>query len=103
MSTAAPTKTQKAGTYEVPRAAGRCAVCGREIAPGETFMTAVRETPRGIERVDVSPESWPALDRAGVLAFWQSVMPHAEQKKKVCVDDEVLCDLFERLADTAEP
>jgi len=30
-------------------------------------------------------------------------MPRAEAKKKIFVDDEVLCGLFERLADTAEP
>ena len=30
-------------------------------------------------------------------------MPLVEQKKKLFVDDEVLCQVFERLADTAEP
>jgi hypothetical protein len=30
-------------------------------------------------------------------------MPLVEQKKKLFVDDEVLCQLFERLAETTEP
>jgi hypothetical protein len=30
-------------------------------------------------------------------------MPAAEEKRKLFVDDEVLCTLFERLADAAEP
>jgi hypothetical protein len=38
-----------------------------------------------------------------VLAHWQTVMPQAEQKKKVFVDDQVLCELFERLGTATEP
>jgi len=106
MSTAAPTnKPQQGGQggYDVPRPAGHCAVTGRKIEPGEKLFAAIRETPEGIERVDVSPEAWEGFDRGGVLAFWQTVMPAHEQKKKVFVDDEVLCTLFERLADASEP
>lgn len=104
MSTAAPTnKPGQQGGYDVPRPAGTCAVTGRKIEAGEKFFAAIRETPAGIERVDVSPESWEGFERAGVLAFWQTVMPEHEAKKKVFVDDEVLCTLFERLADASEP
>ena len=104
MSTAAPsTNRPQQGGYDVPRPAGHCAVTARKIEPGEKFFAAIRETPAGIERVDVSPEAWDAFDRAGLLAYWQTVMPAHEQKKKVFVDDEVLCTLFERLADATEP
>ena len=106
MSTAAPqTKPQQGGQggYEVPRPEGHCRVTGRKIESGERFFAAIRETPEGIERIDVSPEAWEQFDRAGVLAFWQTVMPAHEQRKKVFVDDEVLCTLFERLSDAAEP
>ena len=106
MSTAAldPAKNKKSGGYEVPRPAGVCAATGRAIAPGEKFVAAVRETPTGLERLDVSPEAWPEFERANLLGFWQTVMPRPEQKaKKLFVDDEVLCTLFERLADTSEP
>jgi hypothetical protein len=102
MSTAAPTKPQKAG-YDVPRPAGKCAVTGKDIAPGEKFMAVVRETAEGLERVDVSLEAWPQFDRANLLGFWQTTMPRPEEKKKLFVDDEVLCNLFERLADASEP
>jgi hypothetical protein len=104
MSTAAPPpKPQQGGGYEVPRPAGHCAVTGRKIEAGEKLFAAIRETPEGIERVDVSPEAWEGFDRANLLAFWQTVMPAHEQKKKVFVDDEVLSTLFERLADVTEP
>jgi len=106
MSTAAPqqqTKPQQGG-YDVPRPAGHCAVTGRKIEPGEKFFAAIRETAEGMERVDVAPEAWENFDgRSNLLAFWQTVMPEHEVKKKVFVDDEVLCTLFERLADASEP
>ena len=92
------------GGYDVPRPAGVCAVSGRAITPGEKFIAAVRETPTGLERIDVSPEAWPGFDHGRLLGFWQTVMPQPEQKaKKLFVDDDVLCTLFERLADTSEP
>ena len=102
MSTAAPAKPTKGG-YEVPRPLGKCAVCGRDIAAGEKFVAAVRETPDGLERIDVALEHWNDFDKSNLLGFWQTVMRKAEEKKKVFVDDEVLCTLFERLGEATEP
>src|SRR2546423_1519238 len=105
MSTAAPGKPQQpgGGGYEVARPAGKCAVSGEPIAQGEKFMAALRETPPGFERVDVSLAAWPQFDQKDVVGFWQATMPASEQKRKMFVDDEVLCDLFERLKDTTDP
>ncbi len=105
MSTAASQSKPQQGGFDVPRPEGHCAVTGRKIEPGEKLFAAIRETPEGIARVDVAPESWEGFDKAGagVLAFWQTTMPVHEQKKKVFVDDEVLCTLFERLADAVDP
>lgn len=93
----------KPGQWAVPRTTGLCIVSGRQIAPGEKFMAGVRETVAGIERIDVSLDCWPQADKTDLLASWQTVMPRAEEKKKLLVDDEVLCTLFERLADATEP
>lgn len=89
--------------YDVSRPLGRCHVSGNPIEPGEKFMAALRETSIGFERIDVSMAAWDQYDRSGVLAFWQAVMPRAEAKKRLFVDDTVLCDLFERLSDASEP
>ena len=93
----------KSGTYEVARTGGKCAVSGRVIEPKEKYFALLRETPAGFERLDISAEHWEAFDKSNHLGYWQTVMPLHEQKKKVFVDDDVLCGLFERLADTAEP
>ena len=109
MSTAAPspkpatTTTPGSSGYEVSRPHGVCAVTGRAIGPDEKFMAALRETSAGFERLDVSMQAWPDFDRKDVVAFWQTVMPRHEQKKKLFVDDQVLCDLFERLGEVTEP
>ena len=89
-------------TYEVAPSQGKCFVSGRAIAKGEKFVAALRETETGFERVDVTVDHWEQFDRAGVIAFWQSVLPEHEQKKKQFVDDQVLCDLFERLSTATE-
>ena len=110
MSTAAPagksassSSSPSQGGYEVSRPQGVCAITGQPIAADEKFMAALRETPQGFERVDVSMRAWAEFDRKDVVAFWQTTMPKTEQKKKLFVDDEVLCQLFERLADVQEP
>jgi hypothetical protein len=107
MSTAASQDQSKPTTpssgYEVSRPHGICAITQRQILPDEKFMAALRETPIGFERLDISMEAWPQFDRANAVGFWQTTMPRHEQKKKLFVDDEVLCNLFERLADTPEP
>ena len=113
MSGAAPTTSAAAGKpgqpaaqggYAVARPHGKCAITGNEIVPGDKFMAMLKETPTGLERIDVSIDAWKDAPKDDALAFWQSVMPRPEQvKKKLFVDDEVLCTLFERLADASEP
>ena len=103
MSTAAPTKQQGSSGYQVAKPQGVCSITQQLIAPGEKFMAALRETPAGFERLDISLSAWPQFDRKDVIGFWQTVMPKHEQKRKVFVDDQVLCEIFERLAETTEP
>lgn len=70
-------------------------------------MAVLRETPQGFERADFCLPCWDAFDQAGagntIVGFWKTIMPHHEAKKKIFVDDEVLSNLFERLADSTEP
>lgn len=68
------------------------------------MFAALRDEPEGMNRVDCCPDCWPAFDRAGVLAFWQTAMPAPDQPaRKLFVDDNVLCELFERLAHAEDP
>jgi len=107
LSTAVPSRStapiQQGGGYQISRPQGKCAVCGGPIAPEQRYMAALRELPAGFERVDIDAACWTSFDKSDLLGYWQSVMPNAQQKKQLFVDDEVLCNLFERLADATEP
>jgi hypothetical protein len=107
MSTVSPVKTDsksaRPGHYEVARPGGKCSVCQQDLPPGSKIMAGLRETPLGFERIDTSIDCWPQVDRVALLAFWQSSIPIHQAKKKVFVDDAVLCELFERLKETTEP
>jgi hypothetical protein len=91
------------GAYEVARPRGQCVVCQAVIPPQQPLMAALRETPTGFERLDVCLNCWNDFDKADLIGFWKTSMPLVEQKKRLFVDDEVLCQLFERLADATEP
>lgn len=89
--------------YDVARPRGVCVVCQSVVEPDQALMAALRETPEGFERLDICLTCWPAFARENLLGFWRTVMPRHEQKKKLFVDDAVLCQLFERLQEVEEP
>lgn len=99
--------TGKPTEYPVGRPHGLCHVTGGPIAPGQTYFAALRETPEGFQRLEFLPEAWntwPAEEKAGLLAFWRTEMATREaEKRKLLVDDDILAELFRRLADVAEP
>lgn len=101
---AAPAKPSVGGSgYEVARPGGQCAACAAAIGPQTRYMAALAETPEGFSRSDLCTQCWEKFDRKNVVAFWQATMPRPEQKKKLFVDDTVLCELFERLSEVTEP
>lgn len=106
MSAAVP---GKAIVYPVGRPHGFCHVTGEAIAPGASYFASLRETSEGFERLEFSAAAWaqwPAEQKETLLAFWRATMPSAESerdKRRILVDDEVLAELFRRLADVAEP
>src|SRR5581483_4970694 len=102
-STKAPDpKVTKPGQYDLGRRTGKSFVCQQDLSPGMKVMAGLRETPQALERLDVMVECWPQVDKSSLLAFWQTTVPNPEAKKKVFVDDAVLCELFERLKETTE-
>jgi hypothetical protein len=115
-----------APSYEIPKTSGVCASTGRELAPGEPYYAALVELPEGqpeeqdaggakdksaealsalgLCRIDVSHEAWEGGYRPeGLFGFWKSTVPEPNEKKKLFVDDAVLMNLLERLADATEP
>ena len=98
-----PVPSARPGAYSVAKAQDKCHLCQGQILPDQKFMAALRETPSALERLDVCNSCWTSFDKSGLLAYWQTTMRPPTAKKQIFVDDEVLCELFERLADAQEP
>ncbi|MEX0775700.1 MAG: hypothetical protein WD042_08285 [Phycisphaeraceae bacterium] len=105
-----------APTYDIQRTTGQCALTGRALQPGETYMaTLVEFDPAeeaagkgavglGFKRLDVSQQAWDSGQRPPRLfSYWRTVVPQPNEKKRLFVDDGVLVSLFRRLADDPQP
>lgn len=92
--------------YHVARPTGVCAVTGRPLDPGTGYVATLCERPEdeGFDRKDLSLKAWEAGERPERLfSFWRTTVPPAGDRERLLVDDEVLLDLFERLADDSRP
>lgn len=93
-----------APTYDVQRPTGQCAFTGRQFAPREPYMATLVEEGDLLRRVDVSLDAWQEERRPeNVFCYWKAAAPEPNAKKKMFVDDEVLMNLLERLADADQP
>ncbi len=97
---------QTDGRYQVARSTGRCAATDRVLEPGTPCVATLCDEVEGdgFMRVDFSIEAWDAGERPpGLFSFWRTMVPDAKPDTRVLVDDEVLLDLFDRLADDDRP
>ena len=83
--------------WQVQRGVGKCLGTEKEIQPGEEYFAALIETEEGFERQDYSQEYW-LEHKPAVYCFWKTRVPIKAEKKKLFVDDGVLINIFERLA-----
>lgn len=92
--------------YQISKLTGRCRSCNQELPVGGEFVATVHETPQELLREDWCLPCWQARPAGGngdVIAEWRARVPARQEKKKLFVDDEVLVQFFQRLADSQEP
>jgi len=115
-----------APAYDIERPSGHCAFTGSPFEPGEAFIATLievdapeeseKETTKskkagqqkisiveglGLKRLDVSLDQWEKGHRPDrIFSHWKTTAPQPNKKKKMFVDDQVLMNLFRRLADT---
>jgi len=91
-------------SYDVARPTGQCAITGATLSPGETYIATLVEEGDALRRLDIGLEAWERGDRPqGLFSFWRTVAPEPQEKKKLFVDDAVLMNLLQRLADADQP
>jgi len=91
--------------YDIAKASGRCGACERELAAGEEYVAALFDQAGEFSRDDFCVACWDGRDDAAEKAYsvWRARVPRPEEPAKPFVDDEVLINFFERLADDDEP
>jgi hypothetical protein len=93
-------------TQGVSRPTGECASTGETLVPNEPAMATLceLEEDEGFDRLDYSISAWENGDRPERLfSHWRYIVPDGDKKKEIGIDDAVLADLFERLADDERP
>lgn len=82
--------------YDFQRCTRRCAVTGRELAPGETYYSVLLEAGRTLRRVDYSAEAW-AGPPDGAIGWWRSRLPRPDRDRPQPPPSEQLLQVFEEL------
>ncbi len=88
--------------YRVAGPTGVCAATGRPLDAGAAYVATLceRSDEEGFHRVDYSLEAWEAGARPeGLLGSWRTTNAPPEPSDKRLIDDDVLLEIFERLAD----
>lgn len=85
-------------SFDVQRPTGRCAVTDRELNEGEPFYAVLFEQGEGFRRVDCSLDAW-TQPPDGAFCYFKTKVPKRVAKKRLLLDDNLLVEFFERLAD----
>lgn len=96
--------------WDIGRSTGRCAASGAPLEPGAACVAALVEREdettgaTALVRLDFTDEGWASPARpTGIVAFWRTTVPAADEKRRGFVDDKTLLDLFERLGGDERP
>ncbi|MGI9014645.1 MAG: hypothetical protein ACR2GY_10400 [Phycisphaerales bacterium] len=92
--------------YDIARATGHCAATGCELKPGDAIVATLCEQPENeaFTRIDFSHDAWEKGARPERLfSFWRTTVPDSNARQQLFVDDDLLLNIFERLADDDRP
>jgi hypothetical protein len=88
--------------YQIQPNTRRCSVTGRELKPGEKVYSVLLDEEGKFVRKDYSEEAWQGPPQTA-FSFWVGRVASGDKKGRPAIDDELLLDCFQRLADQLEP
>lgn len=88
--------------YQIHGPARLCAVTGRELKAGEKVYSILRDENGQFVRTDYAADAWAGAPE-GAVAWWAGRIPDAGRPARPTINDELLADCFEHLADTTDP
>ena len=80
--------------YEIQSCTRRCAASGRELAPGESYYSALVPEGSGYRRYDYAEEAWKGPPE-GAVGWWKSQRP--DKRRARWAPNDVLLDFFDQL------
>ena len=92
--------------YHISRPTGQCAATDIPLTPGGACIATLCENPEddSLIRRDYSLKAWEdGVRPEGLFSYWKAIVPQPNDRQGGLVDDEVLRDLFERLASDERP
>ena len=89
--------------YHLQATTRRGHATGRELRPGEKYVTALLDEAGKFVRRDFAPEAW-AGPPENAIGHWAARVPHAgEAPKRPPIDDDMLAECFHRLDGADDP
>ena len=82
--------------YSISKSTRKCAVSGRGLEPGESYISAIRPDGEGVKRVDIAAAEWKGPDDE-TIGWWRCQMPEAGPKKLRPAPNGVLLDTLSDL------
>jgi hypothetical protein len=87
--------------FEVLRCTRRCAATDRALEPGDECYSVLEVEGADVIRKDFCRDAWKGAPDSA-FGWWKSRVPEPTAKKIKLAPNDVLLQLFERLADSAE-
>ncbi|HEY1380798.1 MAG TPA: hypothetical protein VGF55_28610 [Gemmataceae bacterium] len=89
--------------YQLQAPTRRCHVTGRELRPGEKYVTALLDEAGRFVRRDFAPDAW-AGPPPNAVGHWTARVPRdGEAPKRPPIDDDLLAECFHRLDGATDP
>lgn len=88
--------------YNIAKTGGTCIQCQQPLSPGDQFTAVVRQVNQELQREDYCLDCWSGRqdnDATELLATWRSSIARPKEKRKLFLDDDLLVNFFQRLAD----
>lgn len=84
--------------YIISKCTRKCAISGKPLEPGESFVSVL--VPRGdeVSRLDIAASQWTG-PQPDAIGWWRGKMPVAEAKKRRPAPSGVLLDTLSSLLD----
>ena len=82
--------------YSITKCTRKCAVSGRGLAPGESFVSVLLPNGDEFSRIDIAASEWKG-PQAETIGWWRSRMPEAAAKKLRPAPNGVLLDTLSEL------